>query len=392
MSEALRQQTQTILRRFAARLIEDAPVAALSSEQGVETVLALVEKACSLGDIDTAARLLEHFGPRLGRESHLERLDACLAAALAAEGLFGERQVNLADRRVQVLTSLGQRAEAEAVLGNAWPHAQTPLARSRLYNRQGYLLASYEEYALARQSYQAALVAAQAAGNQQQVVILYNNLGEMAFTGEAYDEALSCFAQALAAARSLSDPYLHGLIEGGMAMTLDALLRFDEANDHHEAGRRGYQEAGDSLGLTRIDLNQAYNAIMRGDFDAAIELAGRALAAARRSGNSHHLAMAHQHLGAAYLQTENYELAWESLAQALALRLHMGKPVYIETTLSTIQRLMDALGERPASSAHASLLLRCQKGLEAAQVALAPASNPPFSQPPPPPPVPLPFP
>lgn len=391
MSDDLRRQSQVILRRFVDRLLDEAPTPAISSERLTETVLALVEKAQSLGDIDSAARLLEHFGPRIARESHLERLDACYAAVLAYEGLPGDRQVNLSGRRVQILTNLGRRAEAETVLAAAWPYANTPLLRAHLFNRQGYLLASYEDYSSARQAYEAALKEAQSAGHRTMMGIIYNNLGEMAFSNENYDEALSNFAKALDAAISSPEPFVHGMIEGGMAMTLDALARFDQANEHHEAARRGYQEAGDSFGLTRVDLNQAYNAVLRGDLDQAIKLASRALSRARNSGNSDHIAMAHQHLGEAYLQGGEFELAWESFAQALNLRVIMEKPLYIETTLGMIQRLLDAISDSPESPERNSLLIRCRQGLEAGQDALAPASKLLSSQPPPPPlPLPLP--
>lgn len=387
----MRDRAQGILRHFTEQLIADAQIAAISSERLTETVLALVEKSQALGDIDTAARLLEHFGPQLGRESHLERLDACYGTVLACERLPGVRRVNLAERRVQILTSLGRRIEAEAVLAAAWSHAETPHLRARLYNRLGYLLAGYSEYAAARQAYQAALAEAQSAGDQRQLSVIYNNLGEMAFTGESYDEALSFFTQASDVARTSQESFLHGLIEGGMAMTLDALARYDEANDHHNAARRGYQEAGDTFGLTRINLNQAYNSGMRGDFVSSRELASQALSQARSFGNSDQLAMAHQHLGEAYLAAGDYELAWESLAQALDLRLVIGKPVYIEATVLMLQRLVKALLNVSAPTAHAGLLLRCQHGLEVARSALAQTSNPLPSQPPPPPlPLPLP--
>lgn len=391
MSEDLRGQTQTILRRFAARLIDDPQSAAIASERLADTILALVEKAQALGDFDTAARLLEHFGPRIARESHLERLDACYAAVLAHEGLPGDRQVNLSGRRVQILTNLGRRAEAEAVLAAAWPYANAPLLRAHLFNRHGYLLASYEDYSSARQAYEAALKEAQSAGHRTMMGIIYNNLGEMAFSDEKYDEALSNFAKALDAAISSPEPFVRGMIEGGIAMTLDALARYDEANEHHEAARRGYQEAGDSFGLTRVDLNQAHNAVLRGDLDHAIRLASRALSQARNSGSSDQIAMAHQNLGEAYLQGGEFELAWESFAQALNLRVIMEKPLYIETTLGMIQRLLDAISDSPESPERNSLLIRCQQGVEAGKDALAPASMLLSSQPPPPPlPLPLP--
>lgn len=392
MSDDLRGRAQSILRRFAARLIDDAASGSVSPERLTETVLALVEKAQALDDNDTAARLLVHFGPQMQRESHLERLDACHAAVLTHEGLSDDRYVNLSGRRVQILTALGRRAEAEAVLAAAWPRADSPLLRAQLYNRQGYLLASYEDYAAARQVYEQGLIEAKTAGARPLVGIIYNNLGEMAFTAESYDEACSNFAQALDAIQSLPEASLRGMIEGGMAMTLDALARFDEANEHHEAARRGYQEAGDDFGLNRIDLNQAYNAVMRGDFSRAIELASRALSQARIAGNSHHFAMAHQHLGEAYLETAQYELAWESFSQALAMRLDLGIPLYIATTVQAMQRLIDALAGSTAAPAHAALLLRYRLELEAAQVALAAASSSRSDQPPPPPPVPLPLP
>lgn len=387
MSEDIRAQTQVILRRFAARLIADAPSVSVSPERLTETVLALVEKAQALDDIDTAARLLEHFGPRMQRESHLERLDACYATILAHEDLPGDRHVNLSGRRVQILTNLGRRAEAETVLAAAWPHATTPILRANLFNRLGYLLASYEDYAAARLAYQEALVAAASAGNRTMTGFIYNNLGEMAFTDESYDEALSYFSQALDAIGSLPESVLRGIIEGGMAMTLDALARYDEADEHHEAARRNYAEADDISGLTRIDLNQAYNATVRGDFSRAIDLASRALSQARISGNSHHLAMAHQHLGEAYLEIADYELAWESFSEALALRLDMGKPVYITTTLQMMQKLIDSLAKSSPVPARAGLLLRCRQELEAV---LATASSLQSSQPPPPVPLPLP--
>ena len=374
MSDDLRRQSQVILRRFADRLLDEAPTPAISSERLTETVLALVEKAQGLGDIDSAARLLEHFGPQLQRESHLERLDANYAAVLAHEDLPGERHVNLAEQRARILTRQGRRAEAEDVLAAAWPHAQTHLLAGRLYNRRGYLLWSYDEYEAAQAAFQSGLAAAQAAGDLVLVCTIRNNLGELYYTRDQFEQAVTAFTEAIAVAVQLDHPWLRGLTEGGLAMTLDDLAQHEAAVAHHQAARRHYQLANDPSGLLRADLNQSFNAYARGDYPLAKELATRALVQARASGDLDRLAMAHQHLGEAHLGLCDYELAYEHFHQALEGRLQMGKLLYVATTCRTLRQLAAAVENDPtlAETTRLELLRKCRESLTAAQEQMEP--------------------
>lgn len=371
MNENTLVRAHGILRSFAEGLMTETR-ATISGERLTETVLGLVEKSQALDDIDTAACLLEHFGPRLRRESHLERLDACYAAVLAHKGLPGARRVSLAERRVQLLTQLGRRAEAEAILAAAWLYADTPQLRACLYNREGYLLNSYSQYEQAQAAYEAGLAEAQMAQDPSLVCLIHNNLGEMYFASEDYEKATSAFEQAIAVALSLSDPFFRALAEGGLGMTLTALAQFDAADAHQESARHYYRLADDPFGLTRTDLNQSYNAYERGDYLQAKELAARAVVQARATGNVHHLATAQQHLGEAYLGLHEHQLAYEHFALALDMRLQMGKPVFVETTSRTLHQLADLVEADLAlpSDLRMTLLRQCHDKLKAAQAFL----------------------
>ncbi len=371
MSEDALARTHGILRSFAEGLMSETG-AAISGERLIETVLGLAEKSQALGDIDTAARLLEHFGLRLRRESHLERLDACYAAVLTHEELPGARRVNLAERRIQLLTQLGRPAEARATLAAAWPYADTPRLRACLYNREGYLSYSYGAYEQAETIYAVGLAEAQMAQDPSLVCLIHNNLGEMYFASENYEKATAAFESAIEVALSLPDPFFRALAECGLGMTLTALAQFDAADAHQEIARHYYRLADDPFGLSRTDLNQSYNAYERGDYLRAKELAARAMAQARATGNVHHLATAQQHIGEAYLGLHEHQLAYDHFALALEMRLLMGQPVFVETTSRTLQQLADSVETDPTLPAdlRMSLLQQCRERLKAAQVFL----------------------
>lgn len=366
-----------MLRRYAGHLIQAGtlPEGAASSSQSSPppaVIIELLDKALALEAEDTYVQLLEHFGARLQRETNLDQIDALLAAVLDNSQLSDGQRVTFADLRARVLVQLGERDLARKVLDAARPAAVTPASQATLLNRQGYLHAEYEEFAAAEAAYHGAIALARAGKDEARLSLLYNNLGELLYRIEQEERAHGYFQQAMQAADRAGSMPLLAMAEAGLAMNLDEMGRYEEANVYHERARTHYRTCADSFGEMRVDLNQAYQAYRRGEYAAMQSLAERALVQARDLHDLQRMAFAHHRLGQASLGLRRYELAVEHFAQALDGRILLGKPTFVRATaqnlreLAGIIRLDAGLDERRRKS----LLGRCAALLKAAETQL----------------------
>ena len=366
-SHGIRKRARELLERYADVLIQgEEEISATGPGNPTEIVVGLLDKCLALEDDATYVRLLDHFGVQLQREYHLEQMEAFLAAVLKHEILTDVQRVAFTDLRVRILIQLGEQDLAQSVLGNVWPAASTPRLRARVLNRQGYLYAIYSRYDEAEQAYRSGIAAAIAGGDMNTLAILHSNYGDMFFQKSAYERAVEQYEEALEIAKPRGLSFACALAEGGLGMTLDQLSLHETAMLHHEAARAHYAESGDDFGIIRINLNLSYNALCRGDYEQVKELAGQALAQARELGDLHRMAFAHQRLGEAFLSTKEYAIACEHLALALEQRMQLGKPVFIERTIESLDELMEAVRGASEISAEqrTALSAQCKKVLE----------------------------
>lgn len=327
-----------------------------------ELVLNFLHKSRKLGDNLSHLRLLEHFGATLQHNTHLDLLNQHLTVALALPNLPNAPRVKLASLHARLLTQRGHLQRAQQVLDHAWAAANTPFLQAELYNRHAVLLEVKEKYTESQQAYLQGLALAEESGNLHQVTLIYNNLGNWAYAQERYEEAVVYYQKALEAAKLLNDPTHCARAEGGLAMTLGLMKRYETAKQYHEMAREHYKQSANLFGVIRVDLNRCYFAILQGEYSKAKLLASQARISAQRLGNLQYEGTAIHNLGRIFIQEGHYEAACEQLAQALEIRQWLGKPSYLKETVKVIQWLVEAIENDPNinSALQTKLRQQCQ--------------------------------
>lgn len=374
----VRQRLLRMTRRYTEHLIAastDSAAASISPASQLDVVLGLLHKCQALDDSESYLRLLQHFGVLLERSARLDQLDQHLASALAEADLTPAQRVQVASMRVRLLTQLGQREAAQAVLAATWPVvAEFPHLQTELLIREGVLAVTFGDYPAGRQAYERGLALALQQHDAARATIIYNYLGNMLYALDHYEEALSLYQKALEVAHELPDRVHCARAEGGLAMTLDELGRYEEAEEHYRAAQDAAEEAGDLFSILSVELNFSYHASLQGRYAEARNRASRALSLAQQLGDLHRQATAQHRLGRICLETGEYEDALAHLAQALQRRLWLGKPLFIQTTSDVIQQLVQSVeSDRTLPPETRQRLLReCQEILEAARAPLPP--------------------
>lgn len=330
------------LQHFVAWLLADP--SAMSEAFGYSNphplVLNFLEKCQRLSDSALHARLLEQFGAALQQSTHLDVLGRHLSVALTYPDLSNTQRVRLGCLHVRLLGHRGEVEQAAQVLEATWPAADSHLLQAELYNRLGVLLEIKEEYEASQQAYWQALALAEAEHDLRLLAFVYNNLGNCAYAQDRYEEAVSYFQQAIDVAQEIERSYL-APAEGGMAMTLGEMQRYEEAEYYHQLAHQHYEEAADRVGVLRVALNRCYLARVQKDLEAAKRFASFALVEAKRLGDWQREATALHNLGYVQLQEGEYEAACEHLIQAFDKRRWLGKALYERTSEELIQTMIE---------------------------------------------------
>lgn len=337
------QILQRQMRLYVTRLIAKAKKSPTLSESTKEMVLNFLEKSKLLGDTQRYVQLLDHFANDLQRSTHIGMLDQHLDTALANPELSNKQRVELSSLRILLLIRRGELALAEQVLNAAWAAADMPLLQAILHNRQGVLLEVNGMYLASKEQYQLALQLAQGQDDLAFISGIYNNLGNCAYAQDNYEEGLLYYRNGLEIAKELGDPRYSATLEASLAMTLDELELYEEANRYHAAARRHYEQVGHLIGVVRCDLNKGLQALMRGKSAEAKELAGRAFELAQELGDTSRMAAAWHNLGRAYQIEGEYEIAVEYMLKALQRRRWLGEASYEQYTLKRFKEFIETL-------------------------------------------------
>lgn len=334
---------QRQMRLYVTRLIAKAKKNPTINDSTKEMVLNFLDKSKLLGDIERYVQLLEHFANDLQKSTHIGMLDQHLDSALANPELENQQRVKLSCVRILVLVYRGELPLAEQVVEAAWPAADRQLLQAMLHNRQGVLLEVNGMYQASKEQYQLALQLAQGQNDLAFISGIYNNLGNCAYAQDNYQDALLYYRNGLEIAKELDDPRYSATLEASLAMTLDELELYEEANRYHAAARRHYEQAGHLIGVVRCDINKGLQALMRGKSAEAKALGGCAFELAQELGDTRRMAAAWHNLGRAYQIEGEYEIAAEYMLKALQRRRWLGEASYEQYTLTRLKELIESL-------------------------------------------------
>jgi tetratricopeptide (TPR) repeat protein len=359
------------MRRMVEHLINGSSTGQSAADPLRQSQMALnfLGKAQQLGDMETLVQLLEHFGGLLRGSSHAAVLDQFFELALAGSDLSNAQRVKLASLHALLFIIRGELGRAEAVLTAAWGAADSSLLQAELYNRLGVLLEVQGNFTESMQAYERALAIAYSDMNLKLMTRVYNHMGNWAYAQDDYALALVRYEKALSIAEKLGATDDCAEAEGGMAMTLTELGRYEEANLYHQRARVHYEQNGNLGGVVRTVLNSSYLYLQQGNYQDAKRLAGHALQQVRQLGDMDREANALHNLGRACLLQGDYESAYIYLREALEKRRWMGMPIFIEETETAIRELIEVLerNEEISSTIRTQLLAACESMLEGTQ-------------------------
>jgi tetratricopeptide (TPR) repeat protein len=296
----------------------------------------LDEKSLYLALFKQYSALLEATGP-------FERLDPHLRRVLAQDGMTHTDFIHFADIRIRWRLQQGAYDEVEQLLAQAWAAATTPELQARVANREGVYWKERNDYSKSLRFFQLTLEYTLTANHTTLKVIVYNNLGNWNFAQDLYEEALSYYKEALHHAMQLGNAHFIGAGAAGIAMTLEALERYQEAFDYIELAERYYQIARYRPGLARILLNRSYLDAQVKQFESAKHWGSEALMLARELGDSQREATALHNLGFVYAKIQDWDNALAFFGKALTRRLTLKQPLLVETTQKEIKKLQETI-------------------------------------------------
>jgi tetratricopeptide (TPR) repeat protein len=255
-------------------------------------VIELAAKALPLARSDSEA--LELLRPKA--EAHIDLGDyAGAAACLDSVEALGEIPAEAADWLVLKRLILFQR-RGEQLAGLEFAHGQAarlgaigdPASKAKYFNNLGLMLASLGRSAEAESNFR--LAARWGAGGIDEAHA-YNNLGNLRYSGGAYEEALEFHQMARDAYLAEGNPRNLGVSFNNIGVAYDCLQRPDEALAAYEAGLAHSAAAGDLNNLSNLLSNLDMIYFDRGMNAKALALESQSLALRRRIGNAYGIAI-----------------------------------------------------------------------------------------------------
>ena len=328
------------VREFAAEKLAEAGEDQVWRRRHRAWCLALAEQA----DTSGAAGL-----DRLAQEH--DNLRAALSMEESGEADEAEQRLQLVARlwrfwQVRGFLAEGRRRIDEALA--AAPGA-TPQTRARVLNGAGSLAYYQADFAAARDYYQAALIAREAAADQRGALAAASNLAMAAYQLNDIATAVPAWERSLALAREQGD-------ERGAALALGGLSLPAQDDENHNRARSLLEEAhviweklGDTVWLGRSFGNLAIAAYYAGDMATARTFGEKALAISSTVGNIRSLTFAYLHLARVAIRTGEMAVARRYLGDGLAGALELGDQYFVALHLEAAAYL--AAAERDATAA-----------------------------------------
>jgi len=265
-----------LLREAASRTLTRAP---MSAAHWLRTAIGLVAD----GDVALRTELLGELGRALLAGGHLDEAQAAMdeAIELAGEGVDASLLIDLAEIDQWQGRPWAAIARLEKV--GASPAGERPEIRAELELRLLYLKRWSGDIEGAIASGQAALTAAQEAGDTPILIGVQAAFAEAESVGGDLKSATAVYEQTVATAREVPDRELEGVLDalyslGWAAIHLD---RYAEAVTHFERGLNIARRIGSARHLLTLRSEPVEALIRAGQAGEAIARADEAVEAAR---------------------------------------------------------------------------------------------------------------
>jgi CHAT domain-containing protein/Tfp pilus assembly protein PilF len=308
------------------------------------------------------ARALQTLGEIDSRSGAHERAVQKLQESLALYERLGRGNSSYDLYIVRIYSALGREypetgesARALLYLGKALEIANvqsdTNMIAS-LHNDIGYLYLEQEDYAQANTQFSDSLKIYLALKNQREEARVLLNLGVVEQRRANYEEALRYFRMSLQAARATDIAEVQIAANEGIGVVLTAKRDFHGATEALEKGLTIAKNLSDRTRQTEILWRMAQTDYEMGNYTQSSALAVNALTLARASHLLKLTYLATTALGESYAAEKKYDLAIETLTQAVGQLEHLREHVagtevetqlFLENKVASYNSLADLL-------------------------------------------------
>lgn len=313
----------------------------------LEMVYSQLDLSWRLGETELYLQLLRRYMTILEASGPFERFDKYLLQSLERLTLEASDLIRFADIRARWLIQRGEFRNAKLLLTRLWEVATTPELQAQVANREGVYWKEQSEFNQSRTLFQRAAEHAEAVEEYALLAKIYNNMGNWAFAQDLYVEALTYYQKAWEVAIPVASARILGGIAGGLAMTLEALKRYQEAYDYLENAEAYYRLAGFRPGVVRVLLNRSFIDAQLNRIERAKQACGEALSLARELGDPQRESTAFHNLGFTYAKEQDWANALLFYERALQLRHRLKHTLLVQTTLAEITNLSDTIRNDP---------------------------------------------
>ncbi|MBK9249543.1 MAG: tetratricopeptide repeat protein [Ignavibacteria bacterium] len=205
-----------------------------------------------------------------------------------------------------------------------------------LLNMIGIVYRSQEEYHLALEYMQKALVINTKLGNQRMMAGNFHNIGDMYEHFSEYALALDYLQSALKINEDLDNNSWAALNLARIALVYSRLQEYDQALEYYEQARALHAELGNQSEEVAILTNMSlvYHGLK--DFMRALELLHQALSIAQSTGSRRHTADIYINIGSMYSSLSEFTTSLEYIHQALAIFKEIDVPSGIAVSCGAI--------------------------------------------------------
>ncbi len=266
--------------------------------------------------LDASLRLQQRPATADGRQAlgifEIERRNLLPILQLAAGQGWHEQVLQLSDSMAESLTLLRQQEDllwlSEIALSAARKTRNTAATTTALRWR-GTAYAGLRRFNEAITCFQDALAICQETGDRNGEGRILNNLGSAHQEMRQFENAIAWYKDALAICKETDDRLGQGRTLSNLGLAHSELRRFDEAITCHQEALAIRQEAGDRLGQGRTlsNLGLAHSGLEH--FDEAITCHQEALAIFRQAGDKYAEGHVLANLGVAYSGKRQFEQA-----------------------------------------------------------------------------------
>ena len=246
-----------------------------------------------------------------------------------------------------VLQLIGEWDQCEEVCIKALEISEefgNELLLGRTNNNLGRMLMLKGAYEEAIKSLEAAYQFFDSVGDQQGILNVYGNLGNLNLRQGQYNKAKDYFRKSIALSNNLNQTNISQVISN-LGLTHMNLGEYDDGIQCQLDGLAACLESNDKQGMATLHTNVGIVYYEKGDYDSALEHYEKGLALSEELGNKFLTSIAIGSIGTVYQKKGDFETAMEHFVRDLELVEDLGDKQGLSIVIGMIGELRSVEGE-----------------------------------------------